>query len=127
MYVIQPLADDMWSIHKSESAQPGQMGIVEVKGTIDDPGAPDHGEMVYCERNTITFTAREIMAHCLAGVAAYFITTIGWGTGTTAPQRSDTALQTPAISSAVVSPAGYPTIDSVVFTSTLPRRYGALD
>ena len=100
-------------------------GIVEVVGTIDDPGAPDHGQVVYHKRrNTITLDSRGIMARALAGDADGFITTVAWGDGTTEPVKEDEALEHELESSAVGSPAAYPTVDSVMFTATLPPGQG---
>jgi len=108
-----------------DKAKPGFMGRVQIKGIIDDPGAPDHGKVVFFKNfNTITFDAREIMAHALAGDPLAKITTVAWGSGSTPPSRSDSALENELITSAVIEPVSYPTVDSVVFSSTLPPGVG---
>ena len=100
-------------------------GRVTITGSIDDPGAADHGRIVYRQAwNTITLDSRGIMARALAGDEHGFIDTVGWGDGTTEPTKDDVALEHETESGAVVKPAVYPTIDSVTFTSTLPPGEG---
>lgn len=113
------------AIELADRTKPGFMGRVEIKGVIDDPGSPDHGKVVYYKStNTITFDAREIMARALAGDPQAKITTVAWGSGATPPQRSNTQLENELITSAVIEPVGYPTADSIVFSSTLPPGVG---
>lgn len=113
------------AIDLAVKSKPGFMGRVEIKAIIDDPGSPDHGKVVnYLNNNTITFDAREIMAHALAGDPGAKITTVAWGSGSTPAQRSDTKLENELITSAVIEPVAYPTVDSVVFSSTLPPGVG---
>lgn len=110
-------------IDARDRAGPALEGRVELLGFVDDPGAADHGRLVYHhERNTVCVNARKIMAHALAG--ADKIASVGWGSGTTPPDRLDTRLGQELQVSDVVSPANYPTEDSVLFTSTLPPGQG---
>lgn len=112
-------------LQKIELVDTGYFGVVGIEGVHDEEGHPDHGKIVAHHKfNTITYDARKVMALALAGDAAGPITTVGWGTGTTPPQRTDTALQTQVITSAIINPVSYPTVDSVVFSSVLPRDTG---
>lgn len=106
------------------------MGIVEIKGVIDDPGAPDHGKLVsYVNSNVITLSARKVMAMALAGQDK--VATVHWGGGTTPPQRTDPQpgwpglLELPRIVSNIeAADAVSSTADSIVFSSTLPATVG---
>lgn len=116
-------ADDF--LKKIEMMDTGYFGVVGIEGTYDDEGHPDHGKVVAHHRfNTITYDARRVMARALAGEVDGPLTTVGWGTGITPPVRGDTALQTQVITSAIIQPVSYPTVDSVVFSSVLPRDTG---
>jgi hypothetical protein len=118
-------------LKKIEHVDTGYFGIVGIEGTIDDPTSPDHGKVVSYHRfNTITYSARKIMARSLAGETDGPIATVAWGVGqadgtTTEPLRTDTALNNEIIASNIIRPVGYPAEeDSVVFSSTLPRDVG---
>lgn len=114
-----------YAIQYPEKAKAPCMGRVEIKAIVDDPGSPDHGKVVaHISSNTITFDARGIMARALAGLAEAKITTVGWGSGNTPPARSNTQLENELITSGVIEPAGFPTPDSVVFSSTLAPNVG---
>ena len=116
-------ADDF--LKKIEMMDTGYFGVVGIEGTYDDEGHPDHGKVVTHHKfNTITYDARRVMARALAGEVDGPLTTVGWGTGITPPVRGDTALQTQVIASAIIQPVSYPTVDSVVFSSVLPRDTG---
>lgn len=121
-YRVEP---DEFGIDMAERTKPGFMGRVEIKAVIDDPGAPDHGKVVsYLNNNTITFDARGIMARALAGDPGAKITTVAWGSGSEPAKRSDDALGNELQVTAVIEPVGYPTADSVVFSSTMPPGLG---
>jgi len=116
---------DDYAMDYPEKAKAPCMGRVEIKAIVDDPGAPDHGQVVsHVFSNTITFDARGIMARALAGLAEAKITTVGWGSDNTPPDRSNTQLGNELITSGVIEPASFPTPDSVVFSSTLAPNVG---
>lgn len=109
----------------------GLMGRVEIKGIIDDPGAPDHGKVVsYHASNVITFDARKIMARALAGEKDGLgnllgkIVAVAWGSGSSDPARAQTQLDNQLRVSAVIEPVVYPNDESVIFSSTLPPNEG---
>jgi len=100
-------------------------GRVEIKGVVDDIFSPDHGQVAYCYAyNTIVNDARGILARALAGDEGGFVTSVGWGDGATEPAATDEALENEVLATEVISPAAYPTVDSVVFTSTMAPGVG---
>lgn len=112
-------------LKKIEMMDTGYFGVVGIEGVWDEPGHPNHGKvMAHCKFNTITYDARKVMARALAGETNGPLTQVGWGTGTTPPVRGDTDLQNQVQVSPIIQPVSYPTIDSVVFSSVLPRDTG---
>jgi hypothetical protein len=104
------------------------MGIVEIKGVIDDPGSPDHGKVVsHVHSNVITLSARAVMALALAGQDK--IVAVHWGSGSTPPQRSDPQPGWPGLLenfqiASAIDAATPTTDDSILFSSTLPPTVG---
>lgn len=101
------------------------MGIVEIKGIWDEPGHPNHGKLMsYVNSNVITLSARTVLAMALAGKDS--VHSVAWGGGTAAPQRSDPQpswpglLQIPLVTSPIDPAVSFPTVDSVIFSSSLP-------
>lgn len=110
------------AIELDERAKPC-MGRVAIVGVIDDPGAPDHGQVVtYASNNTITFDARDIMAHALAGDLQGVINGVAWGDGTSEPKRENTQLDNELAVTAISQVSYPPGTGSVVFSSTMPPQ-----
>lgn len=97
-------------------------GRVEVKGVWEIPDEPAKVAFYHAD-NTITFDAREVMAHALAGEEDAMINTVAWGADGQAPSRDDHGLLDERITS-LVSQVSYPTPESVVFSSSLPPGVG---
>lgn len=123
MNILRP--SDAEILRKIEMADTGCIGVVGIEGVWDEEGHADHGKIVAHHKfNTITYDARKVMARALAGEINGPLTTVGWGTGITPPVRANTDLEAQIITSAIIQPVSYPTIDSVVFSSVLPRDVG---
>jgi hypothetical protein len=97
-------------------------GRVEVKGVIEMPDERPRVAFYHAD-NTITFDAREVMAHAIAGEDDAAINTVAWGADGRQPSREDPDLYDPRITSAVTQ-VSYPTPESVIFSSSLPPGVG---
>ena len=65
---------------------------------------------IYRTPNLITYSAAKMSAHALMGETAFRVKYLGVGTGTTAPSRSDTSLQTESHREEITA-FSFPTVD----------------